>query len=127
MKALVATLLLALASAAHADCRMQRNDSMDWKGDKRAHLLWSGLTGAVVDVGDAYLDLGLTYWQKVGIAVVPGLLRELKTACGSDPAAGFSHQDNAYNVLGAMISVGIGKGVRVWLSPNNVTLQVEIE
>jgi hypothetical protein len=118
--------LVAASFSVQAGCRMQHGDSMDWKGDKRAHLGWSAVTGAVVDGGDAYLELGMTYWQKVGVAVVPGLLREVATGCGSDTRAGFSHQDNAYNLLGAMLGVGVGHGVRVLLTPRSVHIHMEL-
>ena len=107
------------------ECRMQQGDSLQWKGDKRAHAAWTGLGAAGVVAADAALDLELTPLQQWGVAMVPGLLRELRTACSSDPRGGFSWQDVVYNGLGAAVGVGVGNGVRVLLTPRSLYIYKE--
>ncbi len=128
MKRFIIPIILALAAAsANAGCRWnQQHDSLQWKGDKRAHLTWSAVGGGIVEAGDALLDLDMKFSTKVGLAVLPGFLREVKTACGDGPG-GFSHQDMVYNVVGSIIGVGLGEGVRLILTPRSVHVAWELQ
>lgn len=123
MRALILAALLALPMASQADCRMQQNDSMQWKGDKRAHLIYEAGTGLAVSVLNDQLNLGLSKWQQFGIALAPGLAREVMTGCGKNTRAGFSLQDMAYNAIGAAIGVGLGEGVRVMLGKDSAAIE----
>ncbi len=122
---LAVVLACSYAGPADAACRLQHGDSMDWKGDKRAHLLWSGAGALGVDAAAAVLDLPLTTTDKWLVAMAPGLLRELKTGCGSDTRGGFSWQDLVYNGIGAAAGLGVGQGVRVLLAPHSIHIYKE--
>jgi hypothetical protein len=123
MRTLILAALLALPMASQADCRMQQNDSMKWKGDKRAHLIYEVGTGLAVSYINDRFNIGLSKWQQFGLAILPGFAREVATGCGDDIRAGFSHEDMAYNMLGAAIGVGLGEGVRVMLGKDSAAIE----
>jgi hypothetical protein len=125
-KILMMAALVAASFSVQAGCRMQHGDDLKFDGDKRAHATWSGVGAIGVEAADAVLDLDLSAKTKWLIVMAPGLLREIKTGCGSDTRGGFSWQDVVYNGIGAAVGLGVGHGVRVLLTPRSVHIHWEL-
>ena len=128
MKRLVmAAAILAASVSAQAGCRMQANDSLEFKGDKQAHLVWSAIPGAAVAIGNEWLDLGMSKTTQFGVAMIPGTLREIATGCGRDTRGGFSWQDSVYNAIGVGLGMAAGNGVNIILKRNGIELRMELQ
>lgn len=96
-KRLIILTLLATAGPTHA-CSPGRDD---WMGrDKAAHF------GASFALGVAGSRLTREPWEAVGLALIPGVAKELYDA-GQD-CNRFSWRDMGWNVAGAVLGVGGG-------------------
>ncbi len=112
LKSLPILMLLAGASSAAAACEPGRDD---WMGrDKAAHF------GASFALGVAGSRLTTEPWEAVGLALIPGVAKELYDA-GQD-CNRFSWKDMGWNVAGAVLGVGGG----YWMfGPSGVSWRIQ--
>ena len=107
---LILTLLAGTAGATSA-CERGRDD---WLGrDKAAHF------GASFAFGVAGSRLTTSPWEAVGLALIPGVAKELYDA-GQD-CNRFSWKDMAWNAAGAYVGVRTGNWL---LGPSGVSYRV---
>ena len=102
--------LLAAAGPNHA-CSVARDD---WMGrDKAAHF------GASFAVGVAASRLTNEPWEAVGLALIPGVAKELYDA--GQACNRFSWKDMAWNAAGAYIGVRAGNWI---LGPSGASYRI---
>ena len=109
----ILSVFLALPISAHSFefNKICHNDSMQFQGDKKAHLAYSAGIGAVTR------SVIKDPWIAFGVALIPGLYRESfnSNSC-------FSKEDMVYNIVGAAIGVATTNWI---ITPNKVFYRME--
>lgn len=98
--------LMISSSQSHAMNSFCTDDALNISGDKISHASVSGMIGA------ASRSVIADPWIAFGVALLPGLHREL-----FHPNACFSKEDMAYNIIGAGLGV---TGTHVFLGKNKI-------